>query len=341
MKIGLIVRANERGLGQQSWEFYRHLKPHKTVAVSLAGDSVKTFEKYPDAYKVMDVVCDDAYEHFSDCDVVLSFETFYNDRAVQAMQAKGVKFILQPNYEQQANIEVADGIIAPSVWYFNDWRHSRKTYLPVPVDRERLPFKLRSQAKVFIHNAGTQFGDDRNGTIILLEAMKYVKSDIRLIVHIQKLSEMLYNKVVELAGNDKRIELDTQTFDNYYDLWREGDVFVYPRTYGGLALPTAEAMSVGMPVIMPCISPQQEYLPNQLLVQPSGLKTAQGVRGAIQHAIVDPHTLADKIDEIAGQDKTVIENLSRQMDKTVENWNWTKLLPKYKATLKQYVDHKR
>ena len=35
MKISLIARDNNRGLGIQSWEFYKHLKPYKTLIIEF------------------------------------------------------------------------------------------------------------------------------------------------------------------------------------------------------------------------------------------------------------------------------------------------------------------
>lgn len=337
MKLGLIVRANDRGLGIQSWEAYNHLNPHKTLCVILAGDDPALAARYPDAMLANGVVKDqDFVTVFHDCDVVLSFETFYNSRAVQ--QAKQLKkppaFVLQPNYEQQGQIELADGLIVPSVWYFNDWKHAKKTYLPVPINRERLKYDQRTTAKVFVHNGGTQLGDDRNGTLVLLEAMRFVKSPLQLIVRLQKTEQLMYNKCKELAAVDPRITLDTSTFNSYWELWREGDVFVYPRAYGGLSLPVNEAMSVGMPVIMPDLNPQNEFLPKALLVPPASVRTVQMHR-PIQACTVDPRTLAQVIDGFYGKD---ISALSAKMDEVAGWWAWDKLKVKYLNTLKQYAN---
>lgn len=336
-KIGLIVRANDRGLGIQSWEFYRHLKPYRTVVVCLAGDNEALLSRFPDAYVCKGQVHDHDYSHFEGCSVVLSFETFYNDRAVENARldlAKPPKFLLQPNYEQQNNAELADGLIIPSVWHFNDWK-GRKAYLPVPIDRERLAFRQRTKAEHFVHNAGTQLGDDRNGTTVLLKAMPLVKSSIRLTVRIQKLNEKLYNEVVQLAKADPRVTLDTRTFSNYWELWGEGDVFIYPRAYGGLALPTNEAMSVGMPVLMSGLNPQNEYLPSECLIPVSGLHTVKMFK-PVEAGIVSPLEVANKIDEFANKD---ISALSEKMNEIAHQWSWEKLLPKYLTLFKQYADN--
>jgi hypothetical protein len=42
---------------------------------------------------------------------------------------------------------------------------------------------------------------------------------------------------------------------NYLDQYKDGDVLVIPRKYGGLCLPMQEALAHGIPVIMPDIEP--------------------------------------------------------------------------------------
>lgn len=335
IKIGLIVRANDRGLGIQSWEFYRHLKPHKTLAVCLNGDDEKTLARFPDAFVCRGQVYDTSFQHFSDCDVVLSFETFYNDHAIENMRQFNPcpKFILQPNYEQQNNAGIADALIVPTVWNFENWRHANKTYLPVPVARERLPFRKRVKAEVFVHNAGTQLSDDRNGTTVFLNAVPLVKSNVKFIVRVQKMNGMLYNEVVKLAKADPRITFDTRTFSNYWEIWNEGDVFVYPRAYGGLALPTNEAMSTGMPVLMPNIKPQNEYLPSECLIPITQLRTIQMFK-PIEACAVSPQAVAEKIDEFANKD---ISAISEKINEVATQWSWEKLLPKYISTLEKYA----
>jgi glycosyltransferase involved in cell wall biosynthesis len=51
-RLGLIVRMDNRGLGVQSWELYRHLRPDKTLAIEMGMWSpyVRNHpERFPDA----------------------------------------------------------------------------------------------------------------------------------------------------------------------------------------------------------------------------------------------------------------------------------------------------
>lgn len=342
MKLGLIVRANNRGLGIESWEFYKHLKPYKTLAVCLACDEEETLKRFPDAKISRGMVKEDDYCYFQDCDAVLSFETFYNDRAVERSREFNPHpiYILNPNYEQQCNYYIADKLIVPTVWNFDNWIGAEKNYLPVPVNRELLPFERKTKAKVFVHNAGTQLGDDRNGTLIVLEAMRYVKSEIKLILRVQNLTQILYNKVIGLARGDKRIVLDARPLENYWDLWREGDVFIYPRIYAGLALPTNEAMSRGILVAMTDMNPQNEYLPEELLIKPKFVKEIQMAR-PIEACEVDPIEVAKKIDWLAGLNEEEVGKLSDRMDLVAQCWDWKILKEKYLNLIQKYVDDNR
>jgi glycosyltransferase involved in cell wall biosynthesis len=330
MKLGLIARANNRGLGTLSWEFYRHLKPYKTVAISLPFDEQELVNRFPDA-QVVRGVHDHAYDHLSDCNIVLSFETVYNDQAVINLKRLNPKivFVLMPMFEQQDG-KGANAWIIPTVWNYGYWGQP-KIYLPVPIDRQRLPFKLRTKAKVFVHNGGMQWGDDRNGTLTVLKAMQFVKADIRLVVRFQKFPDKMYNEVRTLLEKDPRIEFDTTAYPNYWDIWQGGDVFIYPRAYAGLALPTNEAMSSGLPVVMTDMNPQNEYLPKELLIE-TKRKFMIDMFRPIEACEVEPRMVAKKMDELANMD---ITKLSLQMNHIAEHWSWEAMLPKYNNFFKQ------
>ena len=45
MKLGLIARADNGGLGTLSWEFARHLKPHKVLLVENG-----IYQTFPERY---------------------------------------------------------------------------------------------------------------------------------------------------------------------------------------------------------------------------------------------------------------------------------------------------
>jgi len=290
----------------------------------LPNDDAECLKRFPNA-KYANGITSEGLDYFADCDIVLSFETFYNDHAVERLKKArpNIQFVLQPNYEQRDGFG-ATAYAVPTVWNYPYWKEP-KAYLPLPIDRERLKFKLRTRAKTFVHNGGMQTADDRNGTLKVLRAMEFVKSDIELIVRFQQFPEKLYNEFSGLLKSDTRIQYDDTKYPDYWSIWEQGDVFVYPRAYAGLSLPVNEAMSCGLPVLMTDMNPQNEYLPKELLI-PVTRKYPLKMFRVIEACEVDPRVIAEKIDALAGMD---ITKLSNQMNHVASAWSWETMLPKY------------
>jgi len=324
-KIGIICRDDNRGLGIQSWEFYKHLNPYKTLVIEFDGEQCFR-ERYKNARFCINRINDDDIDWLLDgTDIVLSFEHFYGDNILDKAKEKGVKTILQINYEYYFG-DKPDLIIAPSLWQY-DYLPNPKVYLPVPINRELLPFKLRKKAKIFLHNTGNlKAGYDRNGTNILLKAIPLVKSDVKFIIKSQVETERIKDKRVEYIVKDEK---------NYWDCWKiDADIFIMPRRYGGLCLPLNEAMSVGMPIMMTDMKPQNEFLPKELLIKPDSFKPFNIASNYFEIANIKPEDIASKIDEVANMSSKHIQELSKWSDYIAEEWSWEKLLPKYLKVFK-------
>src|SRR3990172_4415649 len=173
LRIGLIARADNTGLGTQTWEFYRHMHPTKTLVVDISElNGMENFhERYPDGGISYGFPTDDVVERFlKDLDVVFTCETPYNYKLFEWAPLVGVKTVLQPNWEfldyhQQENLPFPDLFALPSQWHWEDFFYGKKMFLPVPVDRSRLPLrKPAERARVFLHIAGRPAHEDRNGT---------------------------------------------------------------------------------------------------------------------------------------------------------------------------------
>jgi glycosyltransferase involved in cell wall biosynthesis len=194
-----------------------------------------------------------------------------------------------------------------------------KVLLPCPIALDRLPYRKRQKAKVFVfHNGrGGGRGGDRNGAKEFFQALKYVKSDIKVIV---------YTQVAIEEKMDSRVELRYGNFKNYWDIWEDGDVFVHPHKFDGLSLPIQEAVACGMPVITTKFYPFTEWLPDEWMFEPNPSEEAVIFTRKIPYYTFDPKVLAKKIDEFAARD------ISKDSDKAIEiarSRSWEKLLPKY------------
>ena len=337
MRIGLICRADNGGLGAQTHDFYRNMNPAKTLVIDISHLTgfENHLERYPDAKVHKGFLDNEAIEWITDnVDVIFTIEIPYNYALFETARRKGVKTFLQYNYEfldymREPELPYPDVLMAPSHWNFGKVleKFGSKAivdYLPVPVDRTIFKYRKREQAKTFIHVAGHTLYEDRNGTEIVIEALNYLKKGAKIIIYSQHDLGIPKEKI----GKFPQYELEIREGDFKYrdELYKEGDVLIFPRRYGGLSLQLNEAMSSGIVPIMTDVMPQNTMLKQELLLAPIHIKPIQ-TRGAdIDCYGVDPRLVALKIDEMTGQR---IGYLSDWCNKEAEKISWETMKPKY------------
>ncbi len=345
-RVGALCRADKTGLGTQTHGFWKHMKPHRTLVVDLshcsgqapdlsmyAGDpgvSVWANRTYPSIAPTHDPVIE---AFLNDVDVVFGCETFYNSWFLQRARELGKRSILQPNYEflewlLHPELAEPDVFALPSPWHRAEIQAALPGRdirdLPVPVDRNLLPFRLRDEGlRTILHTAGTPAMEDRNGTLLLIEAMHHVRSPVHCIIHTQK--------PLGAPSVPPNVEIRNATVPRYWDLYAEGDLFVMPRKFGGLCLPMNEALSVGMPVLMTAVCPQDLVLPPDLLV-PATLRTEIMTRAMIGVYEADPVVLAERIDWFYEHPYRLSE-LSAWSGAWAKRHSWDALRPAYEEVL--------
>lgn len=353
MKIGLIARSDNTGLGQQTYSFYKHMQPHKTMVVDISDlNSNKTYPERYDGNNVFHVKGfpdhNDIMNFIEGLDVVFIAEAAYNPYIFSITKHFGIKTAVQYNYEffdwHSATREfMPDMLIAPSKWHYDDIDEFCKAngikhvYLHCPVDRQELPFREISQARKFLHIAGRSAAYDRNGTETVIQASKLVKNPVEIILHFQGEQGLAhqatrtiaeYNDLIRSQGNPDLVTLQQIEFDNYADIYKEGDVVLLPRRYGGNCLPLNEALSVGMPVIMTDIDPNNKFLPADWLIASEKIgeftpRTTIDIYGA------NPLHLAKKMDELYEMSEVDMLEQNALANKLANSISWNKLKSKY------------
>ena len=329
-KVGLFgARADNGGLGIQTYEFYKHIKPAKTLVIE---NSKKTnYTSFLDRYSKEDTVVvygrptkQDVYNFLEELDIVFCCETPYNHALFDIARKAGVKSVLQLNYEWLHKRFNPDLFLPPSRWYFDNIP-SPKIHIPFPINRDTVPFKARSVASTFLHIGGHSApAEERNGTRCLLDAIPNVKSDVKFVIYSQD--------TIKDIPDDPRIDYRCGDFEDYAALYDEGDVLVYPRRYGGQSLQLNEAMSSGLAIMMTDMLPQNEFLPKSILI-PTGQRDYFNISQRIEKCTIDPKVLAKKIDAIAFTD---ISKYSYESDRIAQKMSWDTLLPIYEQ-LWEYV----
>lgn len=305
MRIGLIAYSTDTGLGNQTFEFYKHMKPAKTLLVDLSDfNHMETHhDRFPDAQIVKGIPnCNHMAWLLEGVDIVFVCETPLNYCLMEKAKAAGVPVVLQYNYEfldylNQPNLAPPAVLAAPSRWGFDDVA-SRQiapiVELFVPVNDESITEREISVCRKMIHIAGRQAIHDRNGTQTFIRAAMKCGDKFEYTIYAQSLDDPT-RRLLQKAQSTVKIEL-VENLENYSDMYADGDVLVLPRKYGGLCLPMQEALAAGIPVIMPNISPNDYRLPKQWLVDANrtGSFTA---RTEIDIYDVDPNWLAFKMCE--------------------------------------------
>lgn len=361
MRLGLVARADNSGLGIQTWEFYRHMKPYRTMVVDISklNGNKQYYERYSthDTLFVKGIPTPNDIDHFlSELDVVFIAESAYNPLLYIRARELGIKTANQYNYEFfdwfSPNHTKPDMFIAPSMWHYADVNglvnHTNQhtgsnishTYLHCPVNRDVLPQRIIKQARTFLHVAGRAAAHDRNGTITVIKAAKYLKTKAQILIHFQGEQGLAHQATSTLGDymqllaeqHVDNVTIEQNEYDNYQDIYKHGDVLVLPRRYGGNCLPMNEALSVGMPVIMTDISPNNSFLPANWLV-PATEPVPFTPRTTIEVYNSKPEDLATKIDEFynMSEDQMWFENLrALNLAKSI---SWLNMKPKYQEAL--------
>lgn len=314
-KVGSVVLATDQGLGILAKSFYDAgiidyvcIQPHSSR------------ETHHEWYK--ENLSEE--ELLEKCDVLIFFETPFNWKLIPKARERGIKTVLIPMYEctNHPLPYIPDEIWTPSALDTEFYKEYNPKQIQIPVDVQWRP---RQWAKHFIHNAGNGGLGGRNGTKELIEALKYVKSPIKLTIRSQ----------VPLSCDDERVEVLVGT-QNYGDLWKEGDVFVFPEKFNGLSLPIQEAFASGMLVMASDRFPNNTYLPKGPLIPVSGYKKER-IASTFDCAIIDPKNIAKTIDAWYGRDISTYSDLGKAWGRTNA---WQKLERNYRSMLRNLLEEK-
>ena len=336
MRIGLIARSDNSGLGNQTRELAYMLNPSKILLVN--SHSFNKNKQNPEWYNGYNVTNNAGFirdrvalEFLKDLDVVISCEIFYNKNFPVLAKQSGVKSILQYNYEfldnlQDPRLPLPDVLLSPSRWGLEDVMQKFSNFcsvihLPPPTDHNLFENarKINSKPnKKLLHIAGKVAIKDRNGTETVIEMMKHSKEDFAL--------EIRSQVDLDYEINDNRIKIITDNIKNQEDLYSGYDAMVLPRRYAGLCLPMNEALLCGLPVFMTDISPNNQVLPSEWLV--ASYKTGQLMtRTMLDVYSADPIQLAAKVDAYMANDQA--EQKRKAFEIGYSNFSQESLKQKY------------
>lgn len=266
MKIGVIARADDRGLGNQTWEVARNLPTERVLVVREPGSERQGFTPHLERFPGATVVTDDhgcfdeavTRDWLAGLDVVYSAETLYDWRVADWARDAGVATVVHVNAEFY---RPEPGKPEPTEWWAaTDWRlehlHPATRVVPMPVPVDRWPTVNLSAASV-LHVGGRAATRDRNGTEVVWDVAAALP-DIDFVISTQSRIQVrdLPNVTVRPPTGD------------YWDLYRDHAVLLQPRRYGGLCLPANEAAGAGLAVVMPDVNPNDWWPGRKIAARP-------------------------------------------------------------------------
>ena len=314
MRLGIIARSDNTGLGNQTMELVKMLNPDKILLIN--SQFFNNNKQHPEWYKGYNVIetrkgmpkTNEIIEFLEGLDVVISCETFYHLELVDRAKKQGIKTILQYNYELFGHLAhpewtLPDVLLAPSIWNLDlimdqFGSKTKVMHLPPPTDQslfnEARDINLSKDHKRILHIAGKKAAKDRNGTETILEMIKYSKEDYELVIKSQT--------PLNLVCKDSRVKIEIGDPDNRQDMYTGFDAMVLPRRYAGLCLPMNEALMSALPVFMTDISPNNAVLPRKWLAESTKIDTFR-TKSMVNVYDAKPDKLGKIIDRYVGNDR--------------------------------------
>lgn len=295
MTLGLIVRADEGGLGTQTWEYARHLAADRLLVVQVEPHRG---EFLPERYDTLGAVTHVRFppeslapwaDFVSECDTILTAETTYLPDLGTMCKRAGTRLVVHANPElwEWGHYPPFE-VWAPTSWQARTFPADTPV-IPMPVDRERCaPRPVADRPRRILHVSAPAMLD-RNGSHLLKEALASCTVDFELHV-----SGPEAPAEPAMVGPVKVIPVPSVR--NYWNIYEGMDGLVLPRRYGGLCLPMQEAASCGLPIISLAVSPQVMHLAPTLMVPARLQGTARMKGGTFQLHQCDPQTLAQMLD---------------------------------------------
>lgn len=353
------ARVDRVGLDLQSEAIIKTIRPDHVVIINSSSfhkDAPQDIHKYDGfSYSVINgfptnreivLTLKQGFTHMFLC------ESAYNDSTYSYAKMRGIKTFtwINPEYFQpfliaeKGNLASArhyplpTTILLPSTWYEKEMRellpdHDIRLVRPPIIisnfaEARRENF-ARSGRRKFVHSVGRLCSKDRNGTLDLIAALPYSKTDYEL--HIYSQSKLPQ----EYMTDDRRATYHFENVVNNADLHKGYDCHLYPRRYGGLSIIANEALCSALPVIMPRIKPNTDLLPDDWLISATVTDQLQ-TRLLLDVYSVDAQELAAKMDSLA----TISDNDMRLMkfqayEIGVENFSNERLKPLYDALLQE------
>ena len=343
-KLGLIVRGDDTGLGNQTRNLCYMLKPDRVLYINSKpfngnGQHYDWYEGFTGITSLGFPDNNTVRKFLNGLTHVITAETCYSYELIRLANASGIKTFNVVNYEfcdhLRQSLPMPYKWLMPSYWKNEEMANKFENveYLPPPIftndfkEAREINFGRSGGYRRFVHIVGKQAEHDRNGTEDLLRALEYCQSEFELVIKSQY--------PIPYQINDRRVLFDigNKSGEKLSDLYKDFDALIMPRRYGGLCLPMNEALCSGLPVIMTDISPNNQVLPKEWLVE-AKVKMQFMTRTMIDCYMSNLEDLAERIDQFATMAEGALdEQKQKAFEIGFDNYDVDSLREKYKGVL--------
>lgn len=338
--LGLIVRSDDSGLGNQTHNLYRLLSPQRLLIVDSYSFNQRPqhHERYMAEEQIISkgfITDNNVLRFLPGLNKVLTAETFYSHYLVKWANQRNIETYQMFNYEfcehlHNDRLPLPYKWLAPSYWKLDEMKDKfgNVEYLPPPLfedDFAEIRQVNKTRSRRYLHIIGRFATHDRNGTNDIINALQLTKSDFKLTIHSQE--------PINITNIDNRVQVLTDNLPDHRDIYKGYDALILPRRYGGLCLPMNEALMSGLPVIMPNIEPNNKILPSEWLVDAKVFNSFTA-RTAIDVYASDAGHLASKLDWLSNMSDDEMLKVKQQAFKlALKHYESETLRPEYQRIL--------
>lgn len=278
MRVGIVTTWFERGAAYVSLQYANKLRSEGVeVFIYARGGYDDSFNKlFPvEIDKDHNLIVRSALNmsHYkkwlidNDLTHVLFNEQFWWQPIILTKKMN-IKCLAYIDYYTKASIplfKIYDKLICNTKRHYSVFEKlGNAVYIPWGTDVNLYtPKEKNYEQTVFFHSVG--WSPFRKGTDFLLEAASKINDDFRLIIHSQiDLAQSLpkHKQIIINLLNSGKLELIDKTVEAP-GLYHLGNVYVYPSRLEGIGLSIAEALSCGLPTIVPDNGPMNEFIDEQ------------------------------------------------------------------------------
>lgn len=278
MNIGIVTTWFERGASYVSLQYANLLKENNTVFVYARGGYEPTYQiefkvtvdknHHLIVKSALNIVQFEKWIIENKITHILFNEQFWWEPILLAKKHKVICSAYVDYYTRETVdlFQIYDAVFCNTIRHFSVFeKFNNAIYIPWGTDCDVFNYKPKSlnESLIFFHSVG--WSPFRKGTDLLIEAASLIDKPFKLIIHSQgNLFELLPNQRAKLSAliESEKIEIIEKTVEAP-GLYHLGDVYVYPTRLEGIGLTIAEAISCGLPTIVPNNGPMIEFISDE------------------------------------------------------------------------------